>query len=166
MNYIRHQTGLFKRFAEDERISPFHISLYFAIFQFWNRNRFRNPFPISREEIMSLAHIGSVNTYTRCMKQLHQWGYIEYFPSFSPNTGSKVSCISFEKGNDKTGDKADDTGADKASDKGLYRNTNNTNITNGSKQESPKKFNNGKGKQNTKSNPLHIETDKDYSEPL
>ncbi len=163
MNYIKHQTGLFERFAEDERITPFHISLYFALFQFWNRNRFRNPFPILREEIMALAHIGSVNTYTRCMKQLHQWGYIEYLPSFSPNTGSKVSCISFEKGNDKAGDKADDTGADKTADKGLYKKTNNTNS---SKQRSFQNFKNGKGKQNTKFNPLHVETNKDYSEPL
>ena len=167
MNYIKHQTGLFERFAGDERISPFHISLYFALFQFWNRNRFRNPFPVSREEVMFLSHIGSVNTYTRCIKQLHLWGYIQYFPSFNPNTGSKVSCISFEKGSDKAGDKGNGKGGDKgggnAADKGLFKNTN---ITNGNKQSHSISFKNGREKKPGKSNPLHVETDKDYSEPL
>lgn len=162
MNYIKHQTGVFERFAEDDRISPFHISLYFALFQFWNRNRFRNPFPVSREEIMYLAHIGSVNTYIKCMKQLHQWGYIEYFPSFNPNAGSKVTCISFDKGSDKAGSKGNSKGGDKAGDKALYKNTN---ITNGIKQVHSKNLKNGREKIN-RDNPLHVNTDKDYSEPL
>jgi hypothetical protein len=159
MNYIRHQTGLFERFAEDERISPFHISLYFALFQFWNRNRFRNPFPISREELMFLSRIGSINTYTRCIKQLHLWGYIEYIPSFNPAIGSKVSCISFEKG----GDKGTDKGGDNAADRGLFKNTN---ITNGTKQAHSKIFKNGREKKSNRKNPLHVNIDKDYSEPL
>ena len=167
MNYIKHQTGLFERFAEDERITPFHISLYFALFRFWNRNRFRNPFPISREEVMHIAHIGSVNTYTKCIKQLHEWGYIEYFPSFHPDSGSKVTCISFDKSSDKAGSKADNKGngrgGDNAADKAFYKNTN---ITNGIKQRVLQNLKNGKEKQPGRSNPLHVETDKDYSEPL
>ena len=163
MNYIKHQTGLFERFAEDERITPFHISLYFALFRFWNRNRFRNPFPISREEVMHLAHIGSVNTYTKCIKQLHEWGYIEYFPSFHPDTGSKVSCISFDKGSYNAGSKANDKGNAKGGDKSFYKNTN---ITNGNKQAYNQYLKNGREKEKRNNNPLHVETDKDYSEPL
>ena len=167
MNYIRHQTGLFERFAEDEQISPFHISLYFALFQFLNKNRFRNPFPISREELMFLSHIGSINTYTRCIKQLHQWGYIEYIPSFNPAVGSKVSCISFEKASEKASDKANNKGSDKGgdytADRGLFKNTN---ITNGNKQAHPKILNNGGERKSNRTNPLHVNPDKDYSEPL
>jgi hypothetical protein len=163
MNYIRHQTGLFERFAKDERISPFHISLYFALFQFWNRNRFRNPFPISREELMFLSRIGSINTYTRCIKQLHLWGYIEYTPSFNPAIGSKVSCISFEKGGDKANNKGSDKGGDNAADRGFFKNTN---ITNGTKQAYPKIFKNGREKKSNRTNPLHVNIDKNYSEPL
>lgn len=116
---------------------------------------------------MYLAHIGSVNTYTKCVKQLHQWGYIEYFPSFNPNTGSKITCISFEKGSEKAGSKADKKGSskggDNAADKASFKNTN---ITNGNKLGVPKNFKNGKEKNTGRSNPLHVETDKDYSEPL
>lgn len=157
MNYIKHQKGLFDRFAEDTRISPYHISLYFALFQLWNMNRFRNPFPILREEVMSLAHIGSVSTYIRCMKQLDQWGYIEYAPSYSPSVGSKVSCITFEKGGDKGSDKA----GGKAGDNASYKKTN---ITNGRKQLPSKNFDHGKEKVGTGT--FHVNEQKDYSEPL
>ena len=104
---------------------------------------------------MHIAHIGSVNTYTKCIKQLHEWGYIEYFPSFHPDSGSKVTCISFDKSSDKAGDNA--------ADKAFYKNTN---ITNGIKQRVLQNLKNGKEKQPGRSNPLHVETDKDYSEPL
>lgn len=167
MNYIRHQNALFERFAEDVRISPFHISLYFALFQFWNKNRFRNPFPISREEVMHIAHIGSVNTYIKCIKQLHEWGYIVYSPSFHPTTGSKVSCIDFDKGSGKTGSNTDHKGRSTTGDNGaanaFYKNTN---ITNGTKKGLLQHIENGKQKQPGKTNPLHIENDKDYAEPL
>lgn len=176
MNYIKHQTGLFERFAADDRINTFHISLYFALFQMWNKNRFRNPFPIEREEIMHLAHIGSVNTYTRCIKQLHQWRYIDYFPSFHPTTGSKVSCISFDKADDKGGNnatdqardqaesRAGDKGSNQAGDKALNKNLNSTNNSNSNKQDYLKNLNNGTGKKST--GRFHVNNDKDYSEPL
>ena len=69
MNYIRHLNGFFERLAEDKRLSSYHISLYFALFQHWNANRFSDQFTISRVEVMHLARIGSANTYARCMKE-------------------------------------------------------------------------------------------------
>ncbi|MDX9914138.1 MAG: hypothetical protein RBS77_06180 [Candidatus Moranbacteria bacterium] len=164
MNYIRHQQGLFERFVSDKRLSPFHISLYMALFQLWNSNRFRNPFPVAREEVMELAHIGSVGTYLRCIRQLHDWGYIEYAPSFHPGTGTKVSCTKF--------DKAGDTGADTSGDKatGISGDTallkKNTNITNRNKQGPPHFFENGKEKKGNSSSRYHVVNDKDYGEPL
>ena len=56
------------------------------------------------------------------IKQLHQWGYIECIHLFNPAIGSKVSCISFEKGGGNT------------NDKDLYKNAN---ITYGNKQVYP-----------------------------
>jgi len=156
MNYIRHQQGLFERFVSDKRLSPFHISLYMALFQLWNSNRFRNPFPVAREEVMELAHIGSVSTYLRCIRQLHDWGYIEYAPSFHPGTGTKVSCTKF--------DKAGDTGADTSGDTALLKK--NTNITNRNKQGPPDFFENGKEKKGNSSSRYHVVNDKDYGEPL
>ncbi|MDX9881403.1 MAG: hypothetical protein RBS73_05015 [Prolixibacteraceae bacterium] len=114
MNYIRHLNGFFERLAEDERLSSYHISLYIALFQHWNANRFSDQFIISRTEVMRLARIGSANTYARCMRDLTDWGYIAYFPSSNLHSGSKVSCIRFDIGSDT----ACDTGikSDTASD--------------------------------------------------
>lgn len=50
MNYIHHMNSWFAKVQADERLYPGHISLYLALFQFWNANRFRNPLSIARSE--------------------------------------------------------------------------------------------------------------------
>ena len=96
MNYIRHLSGFFNRLAEDQRMTPYHISLYFALFQQWNAERFEDWFVISRSEMMQLSRIGSANTYARCMKELSDWGYVMYTASSNLHSGSRVSCIRFD----------------------------------------------------------------------
>ena len=96
MNYIRHLSGFFILLAEDQRMTPYHISLYFALFQQWNAERFGDWFVISRSEMMQLSRIGSANTYARCMKELSNWGYILYTASSNLHSGSRVSCIRFD----------------------------------------------------------------------
>ncbi len=100
MNYIRHLNGFFARLAEDKRMSSYHISLYFALFQQWNADRFGEQFVITRSETMEMSRLGSVNTYARCMKELSEWGYIRYIPSSNLHSGSRVSCIKFDTTND------------------------------------------------------------------
>lgn len=110
MNYIRHLNGFFERLAEDKRMSSYHISLYIALFQHLNANRFSGQFTVSRPEMMELARIGSANTYARCMKELAEWEYIDYAPSSNIHSGSKVTCIRFDTGGDIAGNTAGDTG--------------------------------------------------------
>ena len=110
MNYIRHLNGFFARLAEDKRMSSYHISLYFSLFQQWNADRFGEQFVISRTEIMEMSRLGSVNTYARCMKELSQWGYIQYIPSSNIHAGSRVSCIRFDTASDIASDTGTDTG--------------------------------------------------------
>ena len=150
MNYIRHLNGFFQRLEQDERMTPYHISLYLSCFRLWNLNRFKNPISICRFEMMRLSRIGSVNTYARCMKQLSQWGYLEYSPSANLHSGSMLSCIRFDISVETTGDTASDT---------LL--INNTNNKKESKQDESKKR---QGK--TAKTRLNVSTDKDYSEPL
>ncbi len=111
MNYVRHLNGFFERLAEDKRLSSYHISLYIALFQHWNANRFSDQFTISRTEVMQLARIGSANTYARCMKELADWGYIAYFPSSNLHSGSKVACTRFDSTSDTAGNTANDIGS-------------------------------------------------------
>ena len=119
MNYIRHLNGFFARLAEDKRMSSYHISLYFALFQQWNADRFSEQFVIARAEIMEMSRLGSVNTYARCMKELSQWGYIQYTPSSNIHSGSRVSCIRF----DIATDTANNTGTDTARNTGIENDT-------------------------------------------
>ena len=96
MNYIRHLTGFYDKIQQDERLNPTHISLYLALFQFWNINHFQNPISISRNEMMRLSKISALGTYHKCIKELQNFGYIEYFPSFNPYKGSLVNLYNFE----------------------------------------------------------------------
>lgn len=90
MNYIKHLTGFFNKSNQDKTISPTHISLYLALFQRWNLNRFKNPIIISREEIMITSKIKSKATYHKCMRELHEKYYIVYKPSYNPYEGTEV----------------------------------------------------------------------------
>lgn len=101
MNYIRHLTGFYEKIGHENRLNPSHISLYHALFQFWNANRFRNPISISRNEMMSVSKIAAKATYHKCIKELHDWGYIQYIPSFNPLKGSLVHMFSFDSNNEK-----------------------------------------------------------------
>lgn len=101
-NYILHLNRAFGMFCDDDRLSPYHISLYFSLFQYWNLAKFRNPISISRDEIMRACRIGSVNTYIRCMKEMHEWKYFQYLPSYNPLKGSKVHMFNFDNANNKT----------------------------------------------------------------
>ena len=93
MNYIKHLTAYYEKVAQDHTLNPSHISLYLALFQFWNFSRFRNPVSISRDEVMRISKIRSKATYHKCLKNLHSSGYIDYQPSYNPFTGSQVVML-------------------------------------------------------------------------
>lgn len=95
MNYIKHLTGFFEKVVTDKTLNPTHISLYIALFQFWNCNRFKNPISISRDELMRISKISSKATYHKCLRNLHELGYINYQPSFNPFKGSHVIMFNF-----------------------------------------------------------------------
>lgn len=95
MNYIKHLTGFFERIIQDRSLNPTHVSLYIALFQSWNVNRFINPISISRDEVMRICKISSKATYHKCMKDLNEKGYVKYEPSFNPYKGSMVILFDF-----------------------------------------------------------------------
>ncbi len=97
MNYIKHLTGFFEKVAIDKTLNPTHVSLYIALFQFWNCNRFKNPISINRDEVMRISKISSKATYHKCLKNLHNLGYINYEPSYNPFKGSHVILFNFSE---------------------------------------------------------------------
>lgn len=73
-----------------------HISLYLALFRLWNRNRFKNPITVCREELMNMAKIGSRNTYVKNLRDLQKQGFLKYMPSHDITLGSKVYLYRFD----------------------------------------------------------------------
>jgi len=96
MNYIKHLTGFFEKVSADYDLNATHISLYMAIFQLWNQNRFQNPISISRDELMRISKIASTATYHKCMKDLTERGYVIYKPSFNPFKGSILEVCNLD----------------------------------------------------------------------
>jgi len=97
MNYIKHLTGFFEKVATDKSLNPTHVSLYIALFQFWNCNRFKNPISINRDEVMSISKISSKATYHKCLRELHNKNYLNYQPSYNPFKGSQVILFNFSE---------------------------------------------------------------------
>ena len=93
MNYIKHLTGFFDKLVHDNDLNPTHVSLYISLFQFWNLNRFENPISITCDEVMRISKICSKAIYHKCMRELHEKGYIIYEPSYNPFRGSLVRMV-------------------------------------------------------------------------
>jgi hypothetical protein len=130
VNFIHHLLAISQKFVADSRLSPWHISLYYALFHSWNQVKFSNPFSISRSELMLASKIGSANTYTRCLKELDAWGYLKYNPSYNPHLGSIVYMYTFDKSTDKGGSKGSVIAVIP-----YIKSINNTNIINKRKRE-------------------------------
>jgi hypothetical protein len=129
MNYIRHLSGFFDRIVKDDRLGPLHISMYVSLFQFWNAGRFKNPISISRGELMRLSKISAKATYHKCMRELNDYGYIRYEPSFNPIKGSKVYLFNFETASEQVSESSHtkiETGREQVEEP-YINNTNNSN---------------------------------------
>ncbi len=96
MNYIKHLTGFFEKVSTDFDLNPTHISLYMAIFQLWNQNRFQNPICISRDELMRVSKIASYATYHKCIKELDERNFVKYMPSYNPFKGSTLEVVNLD----------------------------------------------------------------------
>jgi hypothetical protein len=108
--------NVFIKFAEDERTTPWHYSLYMALFHIWNNSMFREEINVRRDEMMMLSKIGSANTYTRCIRELDEWGFIGYKASNSKFKSSKVHMYRFDNGADNGSDNGSDNSIDNGSD--------------------------------------------------
>jgi len=82
MRQIILQSAFYKTIESDQRISSTHISLYMALLHECSKSHFQGPIVIDRSEIMKKAKISSRVTYNKRIKELHEYKYIEYQPSF------------------------------------------------------------------------------------
>jgi hypothetical protein len=76
--------------VDDPRVGPAHVSLYVAILHFASEQEFKRPISVFGKELMKHAKIAGAATYTKCIQELKEFGYIDYIPSFNPLLGSSV----------------------------------------------------------------------------
>jgi hypothetical protein len=87
---LKNYGKLLNSIRTDERLLATHISLFTALFVQWQRNDFKSPFPITRKKLMAYSKIASIATYHKCIRELDEYGYIRYQPSFDPIRGSLI----------------------------------------------------------------------------
>jgi len=90
MEMLKPLSDFFAAIEKDGRVGIAHIGVYAALLQCWKGKDFAVPLVVFSHEIMQLAKIGSRDTYFRCVKELSEYGYIRYVPSFKRNQGSRI----------------------------------------------------------------------------
>jgi len=92
--YAKDQLELVSDFIEnvkdDPRINTAHISLYVSLVNQWYANGRKSPLSIFSKEIMPICKISGAATFHRSIRQLHEYGYIKYVPSYNHFLGSLV----------------------------------------------------------------------------
>lgn len=86
----------FSAIQEDYRISITHIGIYAALVEYWRMQDFVNPMRAFSRDIMPIAKVSAPTTYHKCVRELSEYGYIRYVPSFNRNRGSKVYFKRFD----------------------------------------------------------------------
>lgn len=93
MEQLKELTNFYSAIKNDNRIGTTHISLYMALFQFYNLNQLQNPIEITRAAVMEVAKISGLATYHKCIKDLADFGYIQYQPSYNPAISTQVVLL-------------------------------------------------------------------------
>ncbi|MFP9100488.1 hypothetical protein ACLI09_15675 [Flavobacterium sp. RHBU_24] len=86
-------SDFFQAIDNDQRITMRHIGLYAALLYIWETDGFKNPICLFSKEIMAVAKIFASASYHRYIKQLDEYGYIRYEPSFKKNQASKIYLL-------------------------------------------------------------------------
>lgn len=90
MNINRLLKLFLERASDDPRIGPVHLGLYLAIVYLWSLQGGGAFIHISARKLMPLARIGGVRLYHRSIRQLHEYGYLQYEPPFDPERPSRI----------------------------------------------------------------------------
>lgn len=90
MDRLCYLSDFFEAVGNDARISITHIGIYAALLQYRIQNGFVNPIQVFSYEILRIAKLSSAITYHKCVRELSEYGYIKYEPSFNKNKGSKI----------------------------------------------------------------------------
>ncbi len=78
-----------KILIEDARINVWHLALFLAIVQLAEEQEIR----VSRSKLMYHSHINTLPTFHKYFKELQDFGYIKYTPSYHPGFRSLINVL-------------------------------------------------------------------------
>src|SRR4051812_46308301 len=93
METLKPLSQFFSAIEKDYRISSTHIGIFAALLIYRLDKGFINPIDVVGQEIMRIAKISSPTTYHKCIRELNEYGYIIYKPSFKKSVTSKIYFI-------------------------------------------------------------------------
>lgn len=79
--------------CNDERLKVWHLCLLLAIARLAYRQNEGRIIRVSRSKLMKMSHIDTVPTYHKYFKQLQNFGYIKYIPSYHPCYRSTIELL-------------------------------------------------------------------------
>lgn len=89
-----------EKITSDHRITTAHISIYLSLWNKWRETGSKTVVFFSHD-IMQICKISSDSTFHKRIRELHDFGYIEYHPSFNHFEGSRVKIIALSNEPDK-----------------------------------------------------------------
>ncbi len=90
MEALKPLSDFFSAIENDCRISITHIGIYAALLQYWSDHHFENPIHVFSYEIMRIAKISASTTFHKAIRELSEYGYLKYSPSYNHKRGSKI----------------------------------------------------------------------------
>lgn len=99
INHIPHIDGFYALLDKHKELRSYDISLYMALFQLWSLQRFPVSLTVNRTLVVRLSGIGSIHTYLKCLKRLHNLGFLTYEPSEKPFLPGVIKMAPLEKMN-------------------------------------------------------------------
>ena len=74
---------------KDQRVSNTHLGLFASLLNYSLCSGFINPIKVFSYQIAPMAKV-SETTYLRCIKELSDYGYLNYEPSYKYNKPSRI----------------------------------------------------------------------------
>ena len=90
MKHQGHLLSFFCKVVNDPRISKAHMAVYMALFYLWSKQQYQGLLSVYSWQIMPIAKISTSGTYYMVIKQLDEYGYLKYLPSFYSKRASQV----------------------------------------------------------------------------
>lgn len=83
----------FRTTEKDARLNIWHLALLSSLILIAYYQNESKIIRVSRSRIMAVSHISNLSTYHKYFKELQNFGYIKYTPSYHPGYRSTVEFL-------------------------------------------------------------------------